>query len=116
MQEGLLYLFLTKELIAKNICVERTAFSTPPVICELQLLHSESYWSSGMLIHWQNSYAPGSKGHIGHCEVQSHELINLVKILLVSWFQCSFLTPMELCIKILSHCGKHSYNNILHNL
>jgi hypothetical protein len=45
----------------KYLHVERPAFSTPPVICELQLLHSERYCPSGMLIHRQNSHAPRSK-------------------------------------------------------
>jgi hypothetical protein len=37
------------------------AFSTPPVICELYLLHSKHYWPTGILSHWQNSYTPCSQ-------------------------------------------------------
>jgi hypothetical protein len=44
----------------KYLRVETTAFSTPPVTCELQLLNSKRYRPSGMLIHRQNSHAPRS--------------------------------------------------------
>jgi hypothetical protein len=37
----------------KYLRVERTAFSTPPVICELYLIHSERYRPLGMVIHRQ---------------------------------------------------------------
>jgi hypothetical protein len=55
----------------KYLCVERTAFSTPPVIYEFKLLHSERYRPSGMLIHRQNSYALPSKLRTGRREAQS---------------------------------------------
>jgi hypothetical protein len=35
---------------------DTSAFSTYPVICQLYLLHSKSYWMSGMLIHQKNTY------------------------------------------------------------
>lgn len=52
------------------------AFSTPPVICELQLLHSKSYRSTGILIHRKNSYAPGSRQCAGRREAQRLEPVN----------------------------------------
>jgi hypothetical protein len=68
--------FLMKQLIAK----ERTAFSTPSVISELQLLHYKCYRPLGMLIHRQNSHAPC--GEQGTCrrKSQSPELVKCVKI------------------------------------
>jgi hypothetical protein len=63
--------FLMKQLIVKNICIESTAFSTPPVIRELGLLYSKRYLLSGMLIHQQNLYAPHSKRRTGRHEAQS---------------------------------------------
>jgi hypothetical protein len=50
----------------KYLPVERIAFLTPPVICELKLLHSER-----MLIHLHNSYAPRGKRGTGRRETQS---------------------------------------------
>jgi hypothetical protein len=48
-----------------------TAFESPYVICELQLLHSERYRPSGMLIFRKNSYAPLGKRFPGRREAQS---------------------------------------------
>jgi hypothetical protein len=45
----------------KNLCVERTVFSTPPVI------------------HWQNVHAPCSKQHSACRGTQCHELVKLLK-------------------------------------
>jgi hypothetical protein len=44
---------------------------TPPLICELQLLHSERYRLSGMLIHRQNSYAPRGRQCTGRLKAES---------------------------------------------
>jgi hypothetical protein len=46
-------------------------------------LNSKHYQPSGMLIHWQNSYAPRKKQWTGRHETQSCEPINRVKIFLV---------------------------------
>jgi hypothetical protein len=35
----------------KYLCAESTAFSTPPVICELYIFYSKGYFPSGILIH-----------------------------------------------------------------
>jgi hypothetical protein len=41
--------------------------------------HSKRYRSSGILIHWQNSYAPCGKERTGRSEAQSRELVNKFK-------------------------------------
>jgi hypothetical protein len=60
----------------KYLRVERTAFSAPPVICELSLLHTECYQPSGMLIYWQNSHAPSGRRCTGRREAQSREQVS----------------------------------------
>jgi hypothetical protein len=47
------------------------------------VLHSECYWSSGMLIHRQNLHMPHSQRCTGHRKVQCRELVKWVKILTV---------------------------------
>jgi hypothetical protein len=39
-------------------------------------LHSKHYWPSGILIHWQNSYAPCRRQYIGHHEAQCRKPAN----------------------------------------
>jgi hypothetical protein len=78
-EEEVLYLcFLMKQL--RKISTHRgTAFSTPPVICELYLLYSKRSWPSGMLIHQQNSYALRSRWCNSCCEAQSHGVSQQIK-------------------------------------
>jgi hypothetical protein len=60
-----------------------TALSTPPMICEFELLHSKRYWPTGILIHRQNSYVPHSRRCTGRREEQSYEPVNKGKNLRV---------------------------------
>jgi hypothetical protein len=65
-----------------------TAFATPPVICELQLLHSERYRPTGILTHRQNLYAPRSRRYTGWREALSREPVNRSKNLPVEHTSC----------------------------
>jgi hypothetical protein len=62
----------------KYLHVERTAFSTLPVICELLTTSIQTLWPSSMLIHEQDSYAPRGEQRTARREAQSRELVQLL--------------------------------------
>jgi hypothetical protein len=55
---------------------KETAFSAPPVICEVQLFYSNFYQPSDLWIQWQNLYLPHSWQCTGRLEAQHHEPVN----------------------------------------
>jgi hypothetical protein len=63
----------------KYLRADKTAFSTSPVICELQLLHFKRYRPLGMLIHRKNSHASGRKQRTARREARRRELVKLLK-------------------------------------
>jgi hypothetical protein len=72
----------------------RAAFSTLPVIGELQLRDSERYLPTGILVHRQNSYVPHSRRCTGRWEAQSREPVNNGKNLPVYYRSISPLSAM----------------------
>jgi hypothetical protein len=58
---------VNQNLFGRSTCTG-TAHSTPLMICELQLLHSDRYRLTGVFINRQNPYAPRSRRCTGRRE------------------------------------------------
>jgi hypothetical protein len=88
--------FQQNNWLRKIFTCRGTAFSTPSVICELYLIHSERYRPTGILIHRQHSHAPSSQRCVNRREAEGREAINKIRTSLYIYASFLVCRPISL--------------------